>query len=652
MTLHQRRLIVAVLVALSGAAAFVRAQQSTLTAQQKQQRLDTEAELQSLAVVDRKVMMPMPDGVRLATDIYRPKSSGPNGKVPIIFVRTPYNFNFWDIQNGVPADMTAALTAVQRGYAYVVQNERGHFFSEGNYDILGAPRSDGYNAVDWLTKQSWSNGKLGTTGCSSTAEYQMAIAALGHPGYAAMNVQGFGAGVGRVAPYWEQGNWYRGGAVQMLFITWIYGEQNQVRPMFPPNTSPEDLIRASKSFDLAQHLPPVDWSKALWHLPVQDILKNVDAPHGIYADAMPVETGGRMIQRAPNDAAWYRGGLVHDDMTINVPGLWFMSWYDVSVGPNLALYNHVRKTAKPEIAGQQYAVIAPTLHCAFKSATENTVVGERAVGDARLDYDALTYGWFDRFLKGENNQLPATQPKVRYYTMGANKWQTSDTWPPEGAGPMTFFLSSGGKANTLDGDGVLADAPPPADKPDRFAYDPMDPVPSHGGNVCCTGNAVSGGAFDQRKNEARTDVLVYSTESLKEGLEVSGPIEVTLYVSSDAKDTDFTVKLLDVYPDGPAYNLDETIQRLRYRDGYDKPLVWMEPGRVYKVVLQPMTTSNYFEAGHRIRLEVSSSNFPRFDRNMNTGGKNYDEVQGVVAHNAVHHWKEYPSQMKITVVKR
>ena len=287
-------------------------------------------------------MMPMPDGVRLATDIYRPKNAGAN--VPTIWVRTPYNFNFWDVHNGVPADMSAALTAVKRGYAYVVQNERGHFFSEGNYDILGS-RNDGYNTVEWLTKQPWSNGKIGTTGCSSTAEYQMGVAALGHPGYAAMNVQGFGAGVGRVGPYYEQGNWYRGGAVQMLFIAWLYGEQNQVRPMFPPETSREDLIRASKSFDLAQHLPPVDWSKALWHLPVQDIIKDVDGPHGIFADAMKVETGGRMIQRTPNDAAWYRGGLYHDDMKLNVPGLWFMSWYDVSVGPNLALYNHVRKTA-------------------------------------------------------------------------------------------------------------------------------------------------------------------------------------------------------------------------------------------------------------------------------------------------------------------
>jgi len=438
----------------------------------------------------------------------------------------------------------------------------------------------------------------------------------------------------------------------MLFIAWLYGEQNQVRPMIPPGTSQEDLIRASKSFDLAQQSPPVDWSQALRHLPVKDIMKAVGGPAGVFADKMPVDTGGAMIERAPNDPAWYRGGLWHDNMKINVPGFWFMSWYDVSVGPNLAAYNHVRKTAKPEIADQQYAVIAPTLHCAYKRATENTIVGERSVADARLNYDELTYGWFDYFLKGENNRILETMPKVRYYTMGINKWQTSDTWPPRGAQSVSYFLSSNGKANTLEGDGLLSDAPPAADSPDKFDYDPMNPVPSYGGNVCCTGNAVQGGAFDQRKIEARPDVLVYSTEPLKQGIEVSGPIEVTLYVSSDVKDTDFTVKLIDVYPDGRAYNLDETIQRVRYRNGYDKPLAWMEPGKVYKLTLQPMTTSNYFEAGHRIRIEVSSSNFPRFDRNLNTGGRNYDESKGVIAHNVVHHSKQYPSEIKITVVKK
>jgi putative CocE/NonD family hydrolase len=609
-----------------------------------------EEELQAIAIVERKLMIPMRDGKRIATDVYRPKDA--TRKYPTIFVRTPYNFNFWDVRNGAPRDLSNELEAVKRGYAFVTMNERGRFFSEGNYDILGPPLTDGEDELAWISKQSWSNGKVGTIGCSSTAEWQLAVAAQGNPAFTTMIAQGFGAGVGRVGPWYEQGNWYRGGAVQMLFIAWLYSQQNQVRPMFPRETTQEELILASKAFDLAQQQPSVDWAKALRHLPVKDIMKEAGGPRGIYADRMPVPTGGAMIERAPNDPAWYKGGLWHDNMKINIPGFWFMSWYDVSVGPNLAAFNHVRKTASPEIANQQYAVIAPTLHCAFKRATENTIVGERSVGDARLNDDELTYAWFDHFLKGENNGILEKMPRVRYYTMGMNKWQTSDTWPPRGAQSMSFFLSSAGKANTLSGDGVLTESAPASDNPDRFEYDPMNPVPSLGGNVCCTGNAITAGSFDQRKNESRPDVLVYTTEPLKEGVEVSGPIEVTLYVSSDAKDTDFTVKLIDVYPDGRAFNLDETIQRMRYREGYDKPEVWMQSGKVYKVTLGPMNTSNYFEAGHRIRIEISSSNFPRFDRNLNTGGKNWDEAKGVISRNVVHHSKQYPSEVKITVVKK
>jgi hypothetical protein len=612
-------------------------------------RHQIEKELHSIAIVERKLMIPMRDGVRLATDVYVPRDAG--GRVPTIFVRTPYNFNYWDVRTGAPRDMSTILDAVKRGYAYVEQNERGHFFSEGNYDILGPPLTDGDDAISWIGAQPWSNGKVGLIGCSSTAEWQMAVASLGNPALGGIVAQGYGAGVGRVGGWYEQGNWYRGGAVQMLFIAWIYGQQNQVRPIFPPNTPRESLLRASMSYDLAQQLPPVDWSQALRHLPVQDIIKAVDGPRGIFADSMPVATGGRMIQRTPNDPAWYKGGLYHDDMPFNVPGLWLMSWYDVSVGPNLAMFNHATKAAGPDVANQQYAVIAPTLHCAYKRATENTIVGERSIGDARLDYDALTYGWFDHLLKGKDNGLLDTLPKVRYFTMGLNKWQSSDTWPPTGARPITYFLSSGGNANSRNGDGQLVARAPSRDAPDMFTYDPMNPVPSYGGNVCCTGNAVQGGAFDQSTMEERPDILVYTSEPLREAVEVSGPIEVTLYVSSDAKDTDFTAKLIDVYPDGRAFNLDETIQRMRYREGYDRQ-VFMEAGDVYRVVLGPMTTSNWFDVGHRIRIEISSSNFPRFDRNLNTGGNNYEETSGVVASNRVHHSQQYPSQVTLTVVKR
>ncbi len=367
-------------------------------------RTAIEQELDSVAIIDRKVMVPMRDGKRMQADIYRPKDT--SKKYPVIFSRTPYNFNYWDVRLGAPRDMSSELDAVKRGYVLIEMNERGHFFSEGNYDILGPPLTDSDDELNWMSAQPWSNGKVGLIGCSSTAEWQLAVAARGNKALAAFIPESFGAGVGRVGKWYEQGNWFRGGAFQMLFAAWIYGEQNQVRPMFPHGTTQQELIDASKMFDLAPQMPPVDWAKALAHLPEEDILKAVGGPKGIYADAMPVPTGGRMIQRTPNDPAWLKGGLWNDSEKINIPGLWFMTWYDVSTGPNLAAYDFVRRTAKGEVANEQYAVIAPTLHCQYKRATEHTVVGERDMGDARLDYDALDL-WLVRSLpQGRGQRHP------------------------------------------------------------------------------------------------------------------------------------------------------------------------------------------------------------------------------------------------------
>ncbi|MGA8089962.1 MAG: CocE/NonD family hydrolase [Terracidiphilus sp.] len=610
-----------------------------------------EQQLESVAIIERRVMVPMRDGKRMQADIYRPKDE--SKKYPIIFSRTPYNFNYWDIALGAPRDMSAALDAVGHGYAYVEMNERGRYFSEGDYDILGVPLTDSDDEFDWMTALPWSTGKVGLIGCSSTAEWQLNVASRGKKALTTIIPESFGAGVGRVGPYYEQGNWFRGGAVQMLFATWLYDaglQTNDAKPNFPPGTSQQALIDAAKWWDLGAHPPKVDWAKALAHLPEKDILAAIAAPHGIYADTTPSGQPG-MIERTPNDPTWYKGGLWNDSMHINVPGLWMMTWYDVSVAPNLAAYNFVRSTASPEVANEQYAIIAPVPHCSYKRAAEHTIVGERDLGDARLDYDALTFGWFDHFLKGEDNGLLEKTPKVRYYTMGLNKWQSSDTWPPKESKPVTFYLTSTGHANSLAGDGALVTTPQPKDAADKFLYDPMNPVPTRGGGFCCMGADFKPGAVDQRPLEARDDVLVYSTGPLAEGMEVTGPVEVTLYVSSDAKDTDFTVKLIDVLPNGTAYNIDENIQRARYREGYDKPPVWMEKDKVYKIAFQPMQTSNYFASGEELRIEISSSNFPRYDRNLNTGGNNYDEVKAVVAHNQVHHSTQYPSTITLSVVK-
>ena len=640
-------------IACSPASTDERQSESDAQSATEAQEADLWAELNELAIVEEMVMMPMRDGVRLFTHIYRPKTTD-GSPVPTIFVKTPYNMNLWGDREMNTGRLRRPLEAIRHGYAYVNQNERGKFFSEGEWDILGPPKTDGYDALTWIADQPWSNGRVGTLGCSSTAEWQMGLASLDHPAHAAMVPQGFGAGVGRIGDWYEQGNWYRGGAEQMLFFSWLYGVQNTQRPQFEPELDDDDRARLARYFDLAPEMPRVDWPQAIWHLPIEDLMRSVNGPEGVFADSAPVATGGRMIQRTPDDPAWYRGGLYHDDEPFGVPSLWFMSWYDVSIGPNLAIFNHVRQNGlDAETRDNQFAMVAPVTHCAYTRAEENTVVGERAVGDARWDYSGLIFAWFDHWLKGESNGITDSLPRVRYYTMGADEWNTSASWPPEGVEIVNLFLDSGGSANTLNGDGVLTTATPGSEEiADGFAYDPMDPTTSYGGNVCCTGGAIQAGSFDQQELEAsRQDILVYTTEPFADGLEVSGTIGITLHVSSDAPDTDFTVKLIDVYPDGRAFNLDETIQRARYRDGYDRQ-VFMEPGQVYELEVSPMSTSNYFAPGHSLRIEVSSSNFPRFTRNLNTGGRNYDESEGIVANNKVHHSAAYPSHIRIPVVSR
>src|ERR1700735_794050 len=254
-----------------------------------EKRESIEKELEDIAIIDRKVMVPMKDGARMAADIYRPKDT--SKKYPIIFSRTTYNFNFWDVRLGTYRDMSTELDAVKRGYVLIEMNERGHFFSEGNYDILGAPLTDADDQFTGSPAQPWSSGKIGLIGCSSTAEWQLAAGSLGNKALTTIIPQSFGAGVGKGGPYNEQGNWYRGAAGQMLFIDWLYGEQNQVRPSFPKDTSQADLIKASKMFDLAPAMPPVDWAKAFEKLPEQEIISAVGGPRGIFSDKMDNTTG-------------------------------------------------------------------------------------------------------------------------------------------------------------------------------------------------------------------------------------------------------------------------------------------------------------------------------------------------------------------------
>ncbi len=593
-------------------------------------------ELSQLASSELAVLVPMRDGVGLSTNIYRPK--GVKGPLPTILWKTPYNEH-----QPKGSGLRYMLHALKRGYAFVVQNERGRYFSEGEFEILGRPQTDGYDTLTWIAKQGWSNGKVGTLGCSSSAEWQLALAAMNHPAHAAMVPMAAGAGIGKVGRFQEQGNWYTGGVPRTLFFVWLYGVDNPLRAQLPSGLDQKTRAHIAQYNDLAAKKPTLDWNKHIRHLPVETMLSSLGEPP---------QTFDQFIKRTPADPAWNKGGLYHESMGWGVPALWFNSWYDVSIGPNMELFNHARAAnTDREASANQYAVIAPVTHCQFERLGPDTVIGERKMGDTSFPLHDTVFGWFDRWLKEDKKSFAAGTPPVRYFTMGENAWNSAAQWPPKDAKIVRMYLRSGGSANSLYGDGKLAPAPPAVgEAPDRYSYDPKNPVQTIGGGDCCNGGLVTAGAFDQRVIEARNDVLVYTSEPLSEPMEVSGFVDAVLKVSSSARDTDFAVKLVDVAPDGTAYILADTIMRARYRDGYEVPKL-MEPGRIYTIKATPMTTSNRFGKGHRIRVEVTSSNFPKFVRNLNTGGPNESETVGVVAKNVIHHDAENASYIDLPVVR-
>ncbi|MCP4656941.1 MAG: CocE/NonD family hydrolase, partial [bacterium] len=416
---------------------------------------------------------------------------------------------------------------------------------------------------------------------------------------------------------------FEGGAFALSAgFGWFRGSGSKVKDAPPP--SEVDMAAALKTLSLVDmHArfggPPSDWEGFVSH--------------------------------EPADPWWDRFGYISDRDRFNTPALHVNSWYDFGAAETLYFFNLMQRNAESETArDNQFVVISPMTHCLSEVATERTTVGALEVGDARFAYWDLYLRWFDYWLRGKDNGV-TEMPKVLLFVTGKNQWRAADAWPLPQTRSTAYYLHSGGGANTRHGDGRLsAQEPTPTELPDRFTYDPADPVPSRGGSVCCTGNPEDQpGAFDQSDIEERPDVLVYTSDPLEGDLNVIGPLKVVLYVSSSAKDTDFTAKLLDVHPGGSAYNLQEGILRARYREGYDKSLR-MEAGEVVRLEIDLHATAHTFAPGHRIRLEVASSNFPRFDRNLNTGGNNYDETEWVVANNTVHHSPEHPSHVVLAIV--
>jgi putative CocE/NonD family hydrolase len=518
--------------------------------------------------------------------------------------------------------------AVRQGYAIVVQNERGTEWSEGRHRFLAGARNDGYDALTWIASQPWSNGRVGTIGCSSSAEHQLALGATNHPALRAMIPMSAGAGIGAIPGVASQGLFYKGGVPQLGPWAGWYAEYGQTdRPKLPKDLDQGERIRLADYFSAypkpepERFLPSVTGALSgkadaggLWHLPSGDVLKSAGTPTTDFDSFMTM---------SPVDVRWLAIDFIRGDDRPRVPMLHVNGWHDVGAFETVKLYEFLAGVPN------QYLIMAPTSHCAMTRATVKYQTGERPIGNAALPYVDLFLAWFDHWLK-DGPAAVLERPKVQAFLEGADRWLSLASLPAPGAQATRFYLSSTGHAQSVKGDGMLTTERSSGTTPDSLVSDPANPVPSRGGG-CCDRDAVR----DQRPVEARSDVLVYSTAPLTAGLAVVGEVKATLYVSSSALDTDVAVKLVDVYPDGRAFNLYDAMQRLRYRDGFDRPLP-LERGKVYPVEITGLVAGNYFGPGHRIRIEIAGSNFPNFERNLQTGGRNYDEKDPVVAVNRIH----------------
>ena len=586
-------------------------------------------------IIQKSRMIPMRDNIRLSTDLYVPKNK--EGKLPVILIRTPYNKNAF--RNKEKKHIAHFFSS--QGYIVAVQDCRGKFESEGIYSPpAGNEANDGYATVDWLTKQDWSNGKVGTFGCSYPGETQMVQAPLMHPGLAAMIPQAAGGVIGAANGRYNYWAGFKGGVLDhAASISWYFRAAHKYSYKPPPGLTDTEILNIREFFNPAvTKLPDIDLEKLNWYLPLIDVMNEAGAPPNDWVDLITKDFG---------DSWWHDVmGFYNGNEKFNTPAIHMSSWYDFSVEETLFASNYFRKNAVSKSATEnQFVIIAPTGHCDFDGADENTQVGELYIGDARFDYLGTYLKWFDYWLKAQENSV-TDMPKVQYYTMGKNQWQSADAWPLPETKFAKYYLHSNGSANSRYGNGRLSLKLPKNELPDIYIYDPGNPVPTLGGS-----RSEPPGAFDQATVEIRNDVLVYSTPILKKGIEITGPITLIIYVSSSAKDTDFTAKLVDVYPDGKAYNIQDTIFRSRYRDGFTKK-VWMKEDEVYKIQLNLNAASNYFASGHIIRLQVSSSNFPMYERNLNTGGNNYDETEWIVAENTIHHSKEYPSHIILPIIEK
>jgi putative CocE/NonD family hydrolase len=557
------------------------------------------------------VRVQMPDGVTLAASLYLPRSAGQ--KLATIYVRHTYD----RLQYG--EGLQAAEFFASHGYAVFVQDVRGKFGSGGAFIPYEHGTSDGASTLDWIVQQPWSNGRVGTWGCSALGELQFALARARHPAHAAMVPLGAGGAMGSAMGRYAYFGLFEGGVFQLASGAGWFAENGAKHPQDFRN-------RKVRAFEV------------LSTLPVADIVQRISPGPNAFDD---------FISRPLTDRFWQSLDFIADHDVLSTPAFVLNNWGDQTVGEALALAEFTRRTSPSQVAAQQRVVIGPGAHCDHAEEKDRTVsFGDLTFENAGFPYFDHYLAWFDHHLRATGDGLAALAPYT-FYMMGEGQWLSAATWPPEEAREERWFLSSDGRANTANGGGRLETAPAANDAYDEFRYDPLNPVPSKGGGICCTGNpATRQGHVDQREVEQRADVLVYTTPVLDQPLRIAGPLHARLVVSSSAKDTDFVARLVDVWPDGRAFNIQEGALRARYRNGIDQPAL-LTPDEPVGIAIDMRATAYTVPKGHRLRLHVTSSSFPRLERNLNTGGANFDEATPVIAVNKVHHGASHLSYVQL-----
>ena len=563
-------------------------------------------------VIEHNVAMKTRDGVTLRSDIYRPAG---DGSFFVLLQRTPYS-----------KDNTAvfARKAAERGFMVVAQDVRGRYTSEGEWYTFKHETDDGYDAVEWAAALPHSNGKVGMFGGSYVGATQM-LAAIGQPPHLAGICP-----VVTASNYHE--NWtYQGGAFEQWFNeSWISG--------LAQDTYGRQMKEAANAVIGDTVLP-------LKNFPVFNIKSAQDGP-ALTRTLTPYFLD--WLDHPTYDSYWKQWSIEENYDKIQVPALTIAAWYDIFLGGSLRNYLGLNAHAGTEAARKgQHLLVTIGGHSGI-----GRTIGTVDFGAAAGEYNEndLTLDWYDYLFLGKQNQFASSKP-VRIFVMGENKWRDEDVWPLERAVTTSYFLRSTGNANSSAGNGALSTSAPDKEAVDGFVYDPANPVPTVGGPLCCDPMHLAPGARDQKEVEARPDVLVYSTPPLDSDLEVTGPVTLDLFAKSSAVDTDFTAKLVDLWPNGFAQNLTEGILRASYRESTSeaKPII---PGKVYEYKIDLWSTSNLFLKGHQIRLEVSSSNFPRFDRNLNTGKPASTSAIFVKATNTILHDPAHPSALLLPVVPR